>query len=194
RWFWLQFVTSDEHQLMVTDEGAGSEAPPIGDAIVSHSPFHRAFEVRQRLGGQGIDMFGDALLRFGKAFDIDKYRLVAFGRFRGTRLAGHRYQKLGTFCPRRSGVLFYCHGPIDLIRDAASAGRFASILTGGSPGESLTSSSSSPVACMPSRTAKWPSSSLGSSVQPHQDAFGIARTDRNHVLLFTIIRIPLPKA
>ena len=44
-------------------------------------------------------------LRFGKALDIGKYRLVAFGRFRGTRLAGHRYQKPGA-CLRRSRVLF----------------------------------------------------------------------------------------
>jgi hypothetical protein len=46
------------------------------------------------LGGQGIDVFGGALLWFEKAFDLGKHLLVAFGRFRG---AGHRTQKLGTF-------------------------------------------------------------------------------------------------
>src|ERR1700742_4304835 len=29
--FWLQFVPSDEHQLQVTDKGAGREASPIGN-------------------------------------------------------------------------------------------------------------------------------------------------------------------
>jgi hypothetical protein len=97
-------LPSDKHQLQMTDKGAGREAPPIGHAIVSHSPFHRAFEVRQCLGGQGIDTFGDALLRFGKALDVSEHRLVTFGSFRGARLAGHCYQKLCAVCRRRRAL------------------------------------------------------------------------------------------
>jgi hypothetical protein len=62
-WFWLDPRAAYEHQFHVADEASGREAPTAVHTVVRHAPLHRTLETRQRLGRQGIDVFGDLALR-----------------------------------------------------------------------------------------------------------------------------------